>query len=75
ISTAVIVFDADENMTYRNKYSDKIFDFNDIETLTDFMKKIGINQGDVEISGEYYNLRQSIYVNKKNTEIAKSYNY
>ncbi len=71
ISTAVIVFDADENMTYRNRYSDKIFNFDNIETLSDFMKKIGINQGDLEIGGEYYNLRQSICVNKKNTEIAK----
>ncbi|MDE7104758.1 MAG: two-component sensor histidine kinase, partial [Ruminococcus sp.] len=71
ISTAVIVFDADDNMTYRNKYADKIFNFDDIETFSDFMQKTGINQGDIEISGEYYNIRQSMCINKKNTEIAK----
>ncbi|MDE5854125.1 MAG: two-component sensor histidine kinase, partial [Ruminococcus sp.] len=43
----------------------------DIETFSDFMQKTGINQGDIEISGEYYNIRQSMCINKKNTEIAK----
>lgn len=71
ISTAVIVFDADDNITYRNKYAGSIFDFENIENFSDFINKTGISCGDVEIDGEYYNIRQSICINEKDTEIAK----
>lgn len=71
ISTAVIVFNADGSMTYKNRYSDKIIDFSDIDTLSDFIEKIGTSQGDFEISGCHYNIRQSACLNKKGAEIAQ----
>lgn len=71
ISTAVIVFDADNKITYKNKYSDKIINLENIRTMTDFIEKIGSNQGDIEIDDIFYNVRQSNCVNKKGVEIAK----
>ncbi len=71
ISTAVIVFNADGSMTYKNRYSDKIIDFSNIDTLTDFIEKIGTSQGDIEIDGSFYNIRQSTCINKKGAEIAQ----
>lgn len=71
ISTAVIVFNADGSMTYKNRYSDKIIDFSDINTLSDFIGRIGTAQGDFEINGCHYNIRQSTCINKKGAEIAQ----
>lgn len=71
ISTAVIVFNADGIMTYKNRYSDKIIDFSNIDTLSDFIGKIGANHGDIEIDSSFYNIRQSTCINKKGAEIAE----
>lgn len=71
ISTAVVVFNADGIMTYKNKYSDKIIDFSDINTLSDFIERIDISKGDTEINGCHYNIRQSTCINKKGAEIAQ----
>lgn len=71
ISTAVIVFNTDGGMAYKNRYSDKIMDFSNIDTLSDFISRIGTNQGDIEIDGSFYNIRQSACINKKGAEIAK----
>ncbi|MDE5570220.1 MAG: two-component sensor histidine kinase [Ruminococcus sp.] len=71
ISTAVIVFNADGNMTYRNRYSDNIIDFGDVCTISDFINKVGSNQGDIEIDGNFWNIRQSTCLNKKGEAIAE----
>nr|MDE7364613.1 two-component sensor histidine kinase [Ruminococcus sp.] len=49
----------------------KIINLENIRTITDFIEKIGSNQGDIEIDDIFYNIRQSNCVNKKGIEIAK----
>lgn len=71
IATAVIVFSADGSMTYRNKYSGQIMDFSDIGSISDFVRRIGNTQGDIELDGIFYNVRQSTCLNKKGAEIAQ----
>lgn len=58
-------------MAYKNRYSDKIMDFSNIDTLSDFIGRIGTNQGDIELDGSFYNVRQSACLNKKGAEIAQ----
>ncbi len=70
MTTAVIVFNADGSLTYRNRYADKIIDFGNIDNFTDFIGKIGVSEGDTEIDGEFYNIR-STCINKKGEELAK----
>lgn len=81
IAIAVIVFDEDDNMTYKNKMTDNIIQLEENTTLPEFRKKMSELSGvelddetiskELKIGDEYYNLRQSVSVNKKGAEIAR----
>ena len=81
IAIAVIVFDEDDNMTYKNKMTDNIIQLEESTTLPEFRKKMSELSGvelddetiskELKIGDEYYNLRQSVSVNKKGAEIAR----
>ncbi|MCX4364099.1 MAG: two-component sensor histidine kinase, partial [Clostridia bacterium] len=81
IAIAVIVFDEDDNMTYKNKMTDSIIQIEENTTLPEFRKKLSELSGtelddetiskELKIGDEYYNFRQSISVNKKGAEIAR----
>ena len=80
IDSAVIVFDADDIMTYKNRYAETMFSLKRgaslDELINDVWKKTGtkleknMTSCEVEYNGAFYNVRQNYCTNKKGERIA-----
>ena len=81
ISTAVLIFDADNKMTYKNKCSEAFLPVEDTPEFDTFLERISeisdsevsgdIDSADIIIEGKTYNFRCNQYCTRKKAGIAK----
>ena len=81
IDSAVLVFDADEVMTYRNKYAETLFSAGIGTTLDELISCVKEKTGtapdkeasscEISYDGAYFNIRQNYCTNKKGERIAR----
>ncbi|MDO4862982.1 MAG: histidine kinase N-terminal 7TM domain-containing protein [Ruminococcus sp.] len=81
IDSAVLVFDADDIMTYKNRYADTLFSAGTGATLGEFLAEVKAKTGtepdrdmtscELTCEGAFYNIRQNFCTNKKGERIAR----
>ena len=73
ISSGVIVFDSEDNLSYINRYAENIFP--DIYNFNDFCKKNNIsnpeNLNEINLNNNYYHIEQSFCENKSGELMAR----
>lgn len=81
IETAVIVFDADGDLTYKNRFAETNFPLDDISSLDELTAKLSelsghelssdLTSAEIQLGGEHYSLRRSLTMNRKGAVIAQ----
>lgn len=81
INSGVMIFDINGNISYKNKYAEKVPSMSDINNLDQFLSVLARVSGknieqdfiseEVILGNEYYNLQQSCCENKNGNKVAK----
>ncbi|MBQ6182071.1 MAG: two-component sensor histidine kinase [Ruminococcus sp.] len=81
IDSGVIIFDADQNISYQNKYTEGLTFLKDIRTVPQFIRTVseaagyeipaGFSSSEIKCGNEYYSLKQNEIENSSGNPVAR----